>query len=86
MGKNGGLGVVYLRDVAGGRVSVAEVRGAGRILENLKSSPMCYSIERRDHCVAVFRVVHCSLAEIQQVSRVSIQLTLSAFAKICRIN
>ena len=44
--------------------------GAGRILENLKSSPMCYSIERRDHCVAVFRVVHCSLAEIHNRCRV----------------
>ena len=65
---------MYLRDVAGGRVYLctvaAEVRGAGRILENLKSSPMCYSIERRDHCVAVFRVVHCSLAEIHNRCRV----------------
>ena len=34
---------------------------------------MCYSIERRDHCVAVFRVVHCSLADTTEVS-VSIQL------------
>jgi hypothetical protein len=58
-------------------ISVAAEVGAGRILENLKSSPMCYSIERRDHCVAVFRVVHCSLAEIH---------ITGVACRVCRFN